>query len=240
MKRTQTVFGALLVALGVISSKPAIAGTLVLTASSPEVSSRYKPGTEISSGRIVLAAGEWVQVVSDGKILRIIGPKALNLNQTSKNEESLFARIKASLQPVWQRQERAGPVFGVTRGISSSKLAPDLWLINASRGGTVCFKSETPTKLWRPRHAAAETYTLTRADGAGQSFIWPAAADAVDWPTQLPLKEGHYVLRGPDKIARDIEMRWVGGNLSGPELLAVFGESGCMTQLERAATELPE
>lgn len=234
------VSAGLLAALYASSGGPAYAGTMILATSGPEVAARYKPGTVLASGQIVLRDNEWVQVVSDGKVTRLLGPSTTKPKRVSKDDETLFARLAKSLAPMWQRKERSAAVFGVTRGFKIASGPPGLWFIDASRGGVFCVKDGTEAQLWRPKHARDESYTVQPARGTSLTFVWPAGAATVDWPTKVSPDEGQYVVRAPAGLTRDIAIRRIPAGLDGASMLAELGERGCMDQLERAVTRLPD
>jgi hypothetical protein len=113
-----------------------------------------------------------------------------------------------------------------------------MWMINASRGDTICVKSGSRPTLWHRKRALDQSWSLTAAGGATKTFVWPANTEAVLWPNELPLASGDYVLSGPGSVVRTLRLRLLPSQASAPELLAGLAEQGCLAQAERAVSEL--
>lgn len=219
---------AIVLALGLLTpGAPARAAILVLGASDPAVAARYHPGALIETGAVTLAAGEWLQVLFDGKSRRLTGPTGAKAAAAKPAER----RILEGLQKAQARRIE----FGAVRGGEGSERPASPWLVDVGRSETVCVEAGSKPQLWRADASATLRASLEAgASGERRFFAWPAATPVVAWPAEIPVKEGRYLFYDGLGAPRQLEVKVVAKGLKDADLLAVLADRECLAQLTLA------
>jgi hypothetical protein len=225
-------------ALAVIGSlllpQVVVADVLVLAGSPESVEARFPPGEFVEGRQLRLAAGEWVQVMADGKVRRLTGPGAWTFSAGQPVERTALEPVAAALKRTMS--------LGAVRGVIIRQSVPaDVWAIDTSRDDTVCIEDAPHAVLWRPVSVGALRASIEDAsNGEHGDFDWPAGKQTVAWPTDLiALKSGEYrIASGPH--LRRIRMVMLGSTSNDLDLWRALAQGGCDTQLERLSATPPQ
>ena len=223
--KTATKLAAL--AAGMIATG-AVAGTIVVRASGPSAT-MYPPGRAITAAAVTLKPGDTL-VLLDAKGTRTLsgaGVHSIAGGTAAIAPSALGALIRSS----GARQVRTGAVRG---GTSTPAKSPNLWYVDASRGGTMCVTNPTVTNVWRPDMTTAASYSIWSGNKS-VPLEFAAGQSVRPWPAQLPLTAGaHYRVAAPTGAPVDIVVQPVGrpgdsADAVGAALIA----NGCTRQLDQ-------
>jgi hypothetical protein len=226
-------FAAALLALGGLATR-ADAGVLILSASAPEVTARYRSGAIVDAGAIQLNPGEWLQVIVDGKTRRLSGPTSVQVKPSSALDTAVLQRISAAMDRNTSRHVEFGAVRGA-REVGSAR-PDDPWSIDISRSSVVCVTDPAKVMLWRPDPAGAMHASLEDlTNNERRYFDWPAGAAAASWPSELALRGGAYIFRDANGASKHIQIAVIDRNLKDAALLAGLAENDCWSQFGELA-----
>ncbi len=218
-------------ALALFGASAAFAETIVVKSSGPSART-YPPGRSIAdNSKVALRSGDSVTIL-DGRGTRILkGPGTFSTTASTSTNSS----IGALLRNTGTRQVRTGAV----RGTSSASAArpPNVWLIDATKTGTVCYAGSDPVSLWMPSHQAASSLTLTRvSDGKSVPVSMLAGQSVKGWPmAELPLNDGAQYRVSGGGMTAPVTLRFaaLGPNPQGLEGTAsALIKAGCTAQLD--------
>ncbi|HTI31537.1 MAG TPA: hypothetical protein VL405_05355 [Sphingomonas sp.] len=214
------------IATGLIATS-AIAGTIVVRASGPSAS-MYPPGKSITTASVTLKPGDML-VLLDAKGTRTLsgaGVHSLASGSAAVAPSALGALIRSS----GARQVRTGAVRGVGQG---NVKAPNLWYVDASRGGTVCVADTGMTNVWRPNMTSAAAYSIW-SDGKSVPLDFAAGQSVRAWPAELPLRAGaRYKIAAPTGAPVEIVVQPVPLADSADAVGAALIAKGCSRQLDQ-------
>lgn len=214
------------IAAGMIATS-AVAGTIVVRATGPSAA-MYKPGTAITASSITLKPGDTV-VLLDAKGTRTlsgVGPHSIAGGSAAVAPSALGALIRSS----GARQVRTGAVRGT--GLGAAK-APNLWYVDASRGGTVCVAETGTTNVWRPDMTAPAAYSIW-AGAKNVPLNFTAGQSVAAWPAELPLTAGaRYKIAAPTGAPVEIVVQPVAMGDSADTVGATLIAKGCTRQLDQ-------
>ena len=205
----------------------AIAGTIVVRATGPSAG-LFPPGKAITAASLTLRPGDTI-VLLDAKGTRTLsgaGVHSISGGNAAVAPSALGALIRSS----GARQVRTGAVRGALAGPAKS---PNLWYVDASRGGTVCV-ADTGTNVWRPDMTVAAAYSIW-SGGKSVPLDFAAGQSVRAWPAELPLTAGaRYKIAAPKGAPVDIVIQPVGtpgdsADAVGATLIA----KGCARQLDQ-------
>ena len=211
------------------------------TASAAEVvvidstAAAYPEGTMIDAeAAIRLAPGERVTLVSGtGAVRSLEGPHdgpALPAGAARDDPTLLDALAKLV------RDGGAEKAAGVVRGMEKGH-PPDPSWIDVSRAGTYCVAEVGPAILWRPDARREDALSiLAPGRAAPVKLPWPAAAETLRWPAEVPVEDGAtYRLRQMSRLlAKRIRLNLVPPNLASPaHRVAWMARNGCARQARR-------
>lgn len=217
-------------ALALFGASAAFAETIVVKSAGPSART-YPPGKSIAdNSKVALKAGDTVTIL-DGRGTRVLkGPGLFSTTASTSTNSS----IGALLRNTGTRQVRTGAVRGTNSG--TAMRPPNVWLIDASRSGTVCYAGSDPVSLWVPTHTTASTVTLTRvSDGKSVPVALRAGQSVKSWPADLPLADGAQYRISGDAVSAPVTLRFaaLGPNPQGLENTAsALIRAGCDAQLD--------
>ncbi|HUK60444.1 MAG TPA: hypothetical protein VLV50_14540 [Stellaceae bacterium] len=143
------------------------------------------PGTRVDPAKpLVLAQGQHVTLIAlNGTTLKLDGPydKAPALADGGSDLGQALAAL------VTQNTARTTEA-GVTRAAATVAHLPSPWLLDVSRGGSVCLRDGAMPVFWRPTDKAAAHLTVMPADRSWKGEAkWPAGDDELSAPSDLPV-----------------------------------------------------
>jgi hypothetical protein len=125
-------------------------------------------------------------LASSGQVLRLEGPS--DAAPDSKISGGAGDTKSAATALLTEKRARTSEV-GVVRGEKDVKL-PDPWVVDVTHPGTSCIQAGRPVVLWRSEDMSATPVTIAPADRSWTvSGNWPAAADRLSMPANLPLRD---------------------------------------------------
>lgn len=210
----------------------AFAGTMVVRSTGPSAGA-YPAGKQLASdGKIVLKAGDVVTVLDAGGTRVLKGPGAVAVAGSKVASGSGFAQLIAN---TGARQARTGATRSAVGG--GAPRSPNVWYVDASRGGNQCLVDPAGVALWRPNNTAQGVVTVTRlADGKSVGVDFRAGQSVRPWPlAELPIAEGaQFKLDGAGAKA-PVTVKATMVSLANPELdgvAAALLPKGCANQLD--------
>ncbi len=207
----------------------ALAGTIVVRATGPSAA-LYPAGKPITAATVSLKPGDTL-VLLDAKGTRTIsgpGVRPIAGGAAAVAPSALGALIRSS----GARQVRTGAVRGALTGPAKS---PNLWYIDATRGGTFCVADPAATSVWRPDMTAARSYTLS-GGGKSTTLAFAPGQSVRPWPVaELPLAAGtRYRLAAAGATTVDIVVQPVGiAGESADAIGSALIANGCTRQLDQ-------
>jgi hypothetical protein len=191
---------------------------------------RLAPGATVDGSQpLTLLDGQQVTLLSaSGQTLRLAGPS--DATPDSKVNPGASDQASALQALLTERQARTSEV-GVVRGDTEVKL-PDPWVVDVSHPGTSCVRAGAQVVLWRSDDLADTQVSIAPADRSWTvSGHWPAAADRLAMPANLPLRDHvSYVINVGGKLA-PVTVRLIPAAVSNDVMRAGWmGQVGCDTQ----------
>jgi hypothetical protein len=218
-------------ALALCAGTAAAAETIVVKSSGPSARA-YPPGKSIpDASKVSLKAGDIVTIL-DGRGTRVFrGPGIFSTTASTATNTSIGTILKNT----GARQVRTGAVRGVA--MAPVKRPPNIWLVDGSKPGTVCYAGAEGVSLWMPARDKATPITLTRvADGKSAIVEFAAGQSIRSWPSdQLALADGqdYRVSANGTNTTHVIRFAAMGPNPQGIEnTAAAFIKAGCEGQLD--------
>lgn len=214
-------------AVGMIATG-ALAGTIVVRANGPSAA-LYPAGKAITAAAITLKPGDTL-VLLDAKGTRTLsgaGVHSIAGGTAAVAPSALGALIRSS----GARQVRTGAVRGALTGPAKS---PNLWYVDATRGGSMCIADPATTSVWRPDMTMAASYSIA-SGGKSVPLDFAAGQSVRPWPAQLPLTAGaRYRLAAPTGAPVEIVVQPIGmpGD-SADAIGAALIAKGCTRQLDQ-------
>lgn len=222
---------SVVIAFALSTAGAALAETIVIKSGGPSARS-YPPGKSIpDNSKLALKAGDSVTIL-DGRGTRIFKGPGLFATTSSTATDSSFSAL---LRNTGTRQVRTGAVRGA--GTALQTRPASVWLVDASKSGTVCVAGPDSVSLWMPPHEAAATLTITRqSDGKSVPVSMRALQSVKAWPlADLPVKAGDQFKISGDGLAKPAQVRFavLGPNPQGLESTAsALIKAGCNAQLD--------
>lgn len=230
MSWTSKTIAGCAAALALLGAGTAMAETIVVKSSGPSAK-LYTPGKSIpDNSKVALKSGDSVTIL-DGRGTRVLkGPGVFATTASTATNSS----ITNLLRNTGTRQVRTG----ATRGTGTAvQRPPNVWLIDASKSGTVCVAGTEAVSLWLPPHEQPASVTLTRvSDGKSMPFALRAGQSVKAWPTaDMPISDGAQYRVSGDGITNPVTLRFaaLGPNPQGLESTAsALIKAGCNSQLD--------
>jgi len=191
---------------------------------------RLAPGQQVDGSKpLTLTDGQQVTLLSStGQVIKLEGPSdaAPDAQVRGSNGDATSA-VTALLT---ERRARTSEV-GVVRGDADVKL-PGPWVVDVTHPGTSCVVPGRPVVLWRSDNLSQTQVSLSPADRSWNvSGMWPAAADQLQMPANLPLRDQtSYVINVGGKPA-PVTLRLIPGAVDNDVMRASWmAEVGCDNQ----------
>lgn len=230
---SKSIAGAVATAAFLATAGVAAAGTIVVKSSGPSATA-YPPGKPIAdNSKVALKAGDQVTIL-DGRGTRVFkGPGVFSTTASTATNSSIGSVLKNT----GARQVRTGAVRGAGTSTASAK-PTNVWFIDATKPGAVCYAGTEGLQLWMPAAAEGGTLTVTRAsDGKAVPLTLRAGQQAKLWPSEeLPVADGsEFSLSGAAMPAPvTIKFASLGADPQGLEATAAgMIRAGCNAQLDR-------
>jgi hypothetical protein len=228
---TKTPLMSCAAAIAFLATAGVAAETIVVRSSGPSARA-YPPGKSLpDSAKVALKAGDSVTIL-DGRGTRVLkGPGTFSTTAATATSTS----INQVLRNTGARQVRTGAVRGV--GSASAARPPSVWLVDATKSGTVCYAGTEAVSLWMPGQADAATVTVTRvADGKSVPLALRPGQTIKVWPAEeLPVADGSEFRISGAGMASPVTLRFaaLGPNPQGLESTAsALITKGCNAQLD--------
>jgi hypothetical protein len=205
----------------------AMAGTIVVRATGPSAAI-YKPGMTITAASVSLKPGDTL-VLLDAKGTRTLAGPGVH-SVAGGNAAVAPSALGALIRSSGARQVRTGAVRG---GLTGPAKAPNLWYVDASRGGTVCVAETGTTNIWRPSMTEAAAYSVW-SGGKSVPLNFAAGQSVAVWPSTLPLTAGaRYKIAAPNGAPVEIVVQPVTVGDSADSVGATLIAKGCTRQLDQ-------
>lgn len=217
--------------LALAGAASAMAETIVVKSAGPSARS-YPPGRSIpDNSKVSLKAGDTLTIL-DGQGTRVFkGPGVFATTSTTRANTA----AGVILRNTGTRQVRTGAVRGTNAAVVARP--PNVWLVDASKTGTVCFAGPDPVSLWSPAREQAASLTITRlADGKSVPISLRPGQSVKSWPmADLPITDGAQFRVAGDGLPAPVTLRFaaLGPDPQGLEgTAAALIKAGCTAQLE--------
>jgi hypothetical protein len=218
-------------AIALSASGFAVAQTIVVKSAGPSAKA-YPPGKSIAvNSNVALKTGDTLTIL-DGRGTRVLkGPGTFSTTSSTATASSYGSLLRNT----GTRQVRTGAVRGITGG--PAVRPPNVWLIDASKSGTVCVAGTEAVSLWMPAHQAETAITVTRvSDGKSVPLTLRAMQSVKAWPaTEFPINNGdqfRVAMAGMSNSSL-ITFAKLGPNPQGLEgTAAALIKAGCNAQLD--------
>ncbi|WP_054946300.1 hypothetical protein [Novosphingobium sp. KN65.2] len=183
-KKLSALAGAV---LALTAADAALAGTIVVRSSGPSAAS-YPVGKSLAAdAKLTLKPGDVITVLDASGTRVLKGPGQVAVTGSGAATGS---GLTALLANTGARQSRTGATRSAIGG--GPARSPNVWYVDASRGGTQCLADANLTAIWRPDNATEGSATLTReSDGKSAVVDFRAGQSVRAWPVEeLPVAEG--------------------------------------------------
>jgi len=183
--RTMTAYAGALIAL--VAADAALAGPVVVRSSGPSATTYPVGKTLTADARLALKPGDLITVLDASGTRVLKGPGQVAVAGSGAATGSGFTALLAN---AGARQSRTGATRSAIGG--GPARSPNVWYVDASRGGVQCVADVNTMAIWRPDNAAEGALTVTR-DGDGKSAVvdFRAGQSVRAWPVdELPVAEG--------------------------------------------------
>ena len=210
----------------------ALAGTIVVRSTGPSAGA-YPVGKALpADGKVTLKPGDVVTVL-DAKGTRVLkGPGVLAVAGSGATSGSGFSALIANSGA---RQSRTGATRSAIGG--GPARSPNVWYVDAGKGGTHCVADPASLALWRADSSGAGSATVTRlADGKSAGVEFRAGQSVRGWPAELgPVGEGSQYRIALAGAKEPVTVRTTLVMPAGAELDAVAAAlmpKGCTSQID--------
>lgn len=212
---------------------PALADAVVVRSTGPSAAS-YPVGRRLPpADRVVLRAGDRVVLVGEGATRTLSGPGNFPVRAATQASQGAGSTLARYLSTTGSAISRTGAVR--TAGTTAVASAPNLWVVDVTRSGTICVADIANITLWR---ADMSQDTLLTVQDNGQptnsvnlAFVAGANFRALEG---MPIVEGHdYRISAPGMTQPTI-IRFVSTPSMSTDPAAVatmLAEKGCTVQL---------
>lgn len=226
-----------------VIAAPALADALVVRSTGPSAAT-YRVGTRLpDNGRVVLRAGDRVVLVAGGATRTLNGPGNFPVRAGAVRSQGSASTLNRYLST------RGGTISrtGATRndGVEAPR-APNAWVLDVQRGGTLCVADPASLNVWRPDYSrdALVTIESLTTPGLRANLVFATEQALRLWPIEtLPVTEGaRYRLSGGGMTA-PIEVQFtLSGPVPGDAAAAanLFADRGCIPQLEQLGERMAE
>ncbi len=231
MSWIKTKFTPGFLALALVGGGSAAAETIVVKSVGPSAKT-YPPGKSLPDNSRVTLGKLDVLTILDGRGTRVFkGPGVFSTTASTTTNSA----IGSMLRNTGTRQVRTGAVRTV--GASAVARPPSVWLIDATKSGTVCVAGTEAVSIWMPSKDTVSNLTITRlSDGKAVPVAFKPLSSTRAWPSaELPISsDGQFKVSGGG-LAAPVTLRFalLGPNPQGLESTAsALIKAGCNAQLD--------
>jgi hypothetical protein len=214
---------------------PALADAVVVRSTGPSAAS-YPVGRRLPpADRIVLRAGDRVVLVGEGSTRTLSGPGNFPVRAATQASQGAGSTLARYLSTTGSAISRTGAVRGPGTGGPAEPSAPNLWVVDVARSGTICVADMNNITLWRADMRQDTLLTVQDSTQPGQSvnLAFVAGANFRPWEG-MPVVEGHEYRISAPGMARPTVIRFAStpSMSTDPALVAAtLADKGCTTQL---------
>lgn len=230
--RRRLVAGLVVAGVTMAMAAPALSEALVVRSVGPSAK-LYPPGRSLGDAATVTLKANDQLTLLDGRGTRTLkGPGTFNLASDATASAGATSRFAALVNARSTQRARIGAVRSMGMVAPHS---PNIWYVDAARGGAMCVADPASVTLWRADTNAAATLKLAGAGGATASVAFGKGQSAAPWPASLPISNGaHYALSWSGNAQPStIHFALLGGNTEGLEgTAAALIRNGCEAQLD--------
>ncbi len=245
--KSRLIAAALAVTAACVSTS-ALAQSMVVRSSGPSAA-KYPVGKKLAANeKITLVAGDRVVLLDKGKTRTLARPGVHNSSVNVAANQTLSSTMSQMISRDGALRRRGGATRGPgdVETASAEIRAPNLWLIDARKGGNFCVADPATLLFWRP-DINGDTSLRVEAEGNAGKAETIAFLDGQAyrrWPgATLPLAAGAgYRLSGAG-LAQPVSIKFqLLDNLPDtPEAIAAtLLERGCTAQLDRLVDTMAE
>lgn len=238
--KNRLIAAALAVTAACVSSS-ALAQSMIVRSSGPSAA-KYPVGKKLAANeKITLVAGDRVVLLDKGKTRTLARPGTHNSSASVAANQTLSTTMSQMISRDGALRRRGGATRGPgdVESAPAEIRAPNLWLIDARKGGTFCVADPATLLFWRP-DISGDTSLVVEPEGGGAKAETIAFLDGQAyrrWPVAaLPLTAGSgYRLSGAalDKPV-SIRFQLLDSLPEAPdEIAAKLLQHGCSAQLDR-------
>ncbi len=228
MGKIGKILRAAMAASLLVAGAAATAQTLVVRSTGPSAAN-YPAGKKLASNaKLTLRPGDSVTVLDAEGTHVFKGPGTYS---ASGSTASSF--VASVLNNSGKRQMRTGAVRG---GMKMDRPA-NIWMVDASKSGSVCYAGTQKVALWLPRRADAGTISFTRvSDGKSVPMPLTDGQAIIRWPVEsFPIADGDVFRLEGGGLTEAATLRFasVGGDTQLPEsMVSAMIRAGCTDQLD--------
>lgn len=230
MKFRSTLAAIAVAGAALTVATPALADAVVVRSTGPSAAS-YPVGRRLPpADRVVLRAGDRVVLVGEGSTRTLSGPGNFPVRAATQASQGAGSTLARYLSTTGSGISRTGAVRGTV-----TQSAPNLWVVDVTRSGTICVADINNITLWRPDMQQDTLLTVQDNSQPGASvnlaFVAGANFRALEGVT---IVEGHdYRISAPGMTQPTI-VRFVSTPSMSTDPAAVastLADKGCTTQL---------
>lgn len=208
----------------------AAAGPLVVRAAGPSAA-QFKPGQRLADAPVTLKTGDSI-VVLDAKGTRSFsGPGTFSL--TAASAEAAQVAFSDLLVQKPARRARIGAVRSAGQD-QGPPTPPGVWALDTRQSDTVCAIDPANIALWRADTAAAQTYTITREDGATATLTFGPGQALANLPAAVAGAVGALKISG-GKSPVTLNVKQIASAADVEALGTALVDAGCQSQFQRLA-----
>ena len=233
--KTRTVTS---LALGLALSLPAVAAAddlVVIEAKGLDL----QPGQVIDSAApVTLPEGaNLVLITADGSQVTLTGPfQGVPVSGEGGGSNS----VVTSLAGLIAGRDADTSSLGAVRDAGAPAELPAPWLVDATVGGSGCFKAADGVVLWRPSAEADAEIAFMPADRAWTAgTVWPAGEASLGLGTEAPFEDGATFLFELGGVASAVTLHIMPETLVNDRMVAGWMKAkGCERQAKALAKTL--
>ena len=215
---------------GTILPVAAQAGPLVVRAAGPSAA-QFRAGQRLPDAPVTLKAGDSIVVLDARGTRSFSGPGTFSLAAPSAAAQEVgFADLLV------QKPARRARIGAVRAGGQDQgpPTPPGVWALDIRASDTVCVIDPGNISLWRADTAAAQTFTVSRDDGAAATLLFAAGQAMAALPAAVAGKPARLTISG-GRSAVTLTVKQVAAAADVEALAGTLIEAGCQSQFERLA-----
>jgi hypothetical protein len=185
---------------------------------------------------LVLQEGQRVTLIAgNGATLKLRGP----YNQSPVAAATSDAGVSDALNTLIVQKEKRTSDLGVVRGVQLANL-PEPWVLDVTRAGSLCVRSNTRVVVWREEARAAATFSISPLDHSWRMTAhWPAGADRLELPDLVARPARLTYLVELDGAKNAVTINSIPNAVASKPMTAAWMiEKGCLAQAAALISDL--